>query len=84
MQAKVAGLEAHTERQDYRSAELRHALDGKRSEQLPPDTRQLAFEDLETAVAEAQAARNAVTAVSYTHLDVYKRQEHLPRRCGSG
>lgn len=61
MQAKVAGLEAHTERQDYLIAELRHALYGKRSEQLPPDARQLAFEDLETAVAEAEAARNAVT-----------------------
>lgn len=36
MQAKVAGLEAQTERQDYLIAELRHALYGKRSEQLPP------------------------------------------------
>ena len=57
MQAKVAGLEARTERQDYLIAELRHALYGKRSEQLSPDARQLAFEDLETAVAEAEAAR---------------------------
>lgn len=55
MQAKVAGLEAQTQRQDYLIAELRHALYGKRSEQLPPDERQLAFEDLETAVAEAEA-----------------------------
>ena len=47
MQAKVAGLEAHTERQDYLIAELRHALYGKRSEQLPCDERQLAFEDLD-------------------------------------
>lgn len=60
MQAKVAGLEAQTERQDYLVAELRHALYGKRFEQLPPDERQLAFEDLETAVAEADAARNAL------------------------
>ena len=37
MQAKVAGLEAHTERQDYLIAELRHALYGKRSEQMNPD-----------------------------------------------
>lgn len=36
MQAKVAGLEAQTERQDYLIAELRHALYGKRSEQLGP------------------------------------------------
>ena len=61
MQAKVAGLEAQTERQDYLIAELRHALYGKRSEQLlPPDARQLAFEDLETVVAEAEAARDAL------------------------
>ena len=62
LQAKVAGLEAHTERQDYLIAELRHALYGKRSEQLDPDERQLAFEDLETAVAEAEAAREALNA----------------------
>lgn len=61
LQAKVAGLEAQTERQDHLIAELRHALYGKRSEQLPPDARQLAFEDLETAVAEAEATRDAVT-----------------------
>ncbi len=60
MQARVAGLEAQTERQDYLIAELRHALYGKRSEQLPPDARQLAFENLETAVAEAQAAQKAL------------------------
>jgi len=54
MQAKVAGLEAHTERQDYLIAELRHAPYAKRSEQLDPDDRQLAFEDPETAVVEAE------------------------------
>ena len=62
LQAEVAGLRAQTERQDYLIAELRHALYGKRSEQLDPDDHQLAFEDLETAVAEAEAARNALAA----------------------
>jgi len=62
MQAEVAGLRAHTERQDYLIAELRHALYGKKSEQLDPDARQLAFEDLETAVAEAEAAVDASVA----------------------
>lgn len=62
LQAEVAGLRAQTERQDYLIAELRHALYGKRSEQLDPDDRQLAFEDLETAVAEAEAAGNASAA----------------------
>ena len=37
MQAEVMGLRAQTERQDYLIAELRHALYGKRSEQLNPD-----------------------------------------------
>jgi len=34
--------------------ELRHALYGKKSEKLAPDDRQLCFEDLEVAVAEAE------------------------------
>lgn len=87
MQAEVADLRAQTERQDYLIAELRHALYGKRSEQLDPDARQLAFEDLETAVAEAEAAREALTA---RNADGTQRRpaakrnlghlpEHLPR-----
>lgn len=87
LQAEVAGLRAQTERQDYLIAELRHALYGKRSEQLNPDDRQLAFEDLETAVAEAEAARNALAAPNAdgtTKRPAAKRNlghlpDHLPR-----
>ena len=87
MQAEVEGLRAQTERQDYLIAELRHALYGKRSEQMNPDDRQLAFEDLETAVAEAEAAREAVTvrnADGTTRRPAAKRNlghlpDHLPR-----
>lgn len=87
MQAEVAGLRAQTERQDYLIAELRHALYGKRSEQLDPDDRQLAFEDLETAVAEAEAARDAIAtcnANGTTRRPAAKRNlghlpDHLPR-----
>ena len=87
LQAEVAGLRAQTERQDYLIAELRHALYGKRSEQLDPDDRQLAFEDLETAVAEAEAARNALAAPNAdvtTKRPAAKRNlghlpDHLPR-----
>ena len=87
LQAEVAGLRAQTERQDYLIAELRHALYGKRSEQLDPDDRQLAFEDLETAVAEAEAVRNALAAPSAdvtTKRPAAKRNlghlpDHLPR-----
>lgn len=87
MQARVTGLEAQTERQDYLIAELRHALYGKRSEQLSPDARQLAFEDLETAVAEAEAAREALAernADGKPRRPAAKRNlghlpDHLPR-----
>jgi transposase len=79
MQAKVAGLEAHTSRQDYLIAELRHALYGKRSEQLDPDARQLAFEDLETAVAEAEAAGEALNACN---ADGTQRRQAAKRNLG--
>jgi Transposase and inactivated derivatives len=87
MQARVAGLEAQTERQDYLIAELRHALYGKRSEQLDPDERQLAFEDLETAVAEAEATRDVLVernADGKPRRPAAKRNlghlpDHLPR-----
>lgn len=87
MQAKVAGLEALTKRQDYLIAELRHALYGKRSEQLVPDGRQLAFEDLETAVAEAGVARDVLVecnADGKPRRPAAKRNlghlpDHLPR-----
>ena len=85
--AAVIGLSTQTERQDYLIAELRHALYGKRSEQLDPDDRQLAFEDLETAVAEAGAARDALAAPNadgLTRRPAAKRNpghlpDHLPR-----
>jgi len=87
LQAEVAGLRAQTERQDYLIAELRHALYGKKSEQLDPDARQLAFEDLETAVAEAKAAADASVARNAdgtTRRPAAKRNlghlpDHLPR-----
>ncbi len=85
MQAEVVGLRAQTERQDYLIAELRHALYGKRSEQLNPDDRQLAFEDLETAVAEGEAVKDAShNADVTTKRPAVKRNlghlpDHLPR-----
>lgn len=87
MQAEVAGLRAQTGRQDHLIADLRHALRGKRSGQLDKDARQLAFEDLETAVAEAEAAGealNARNADGTTRRPAAKRNlghlpDHLPR-----
>jgi len=87
LQAKVAGLEAQTERQDCLIAQLRHALYGKRSERLAPDERQQAFADLEAAVAEAGAAREALAernADGKPRRPAAKRNlghlpDHLPR-----
>jgi transposase len=47
-------LKAANKRLEHLVAELNHAVHGKRSEKLSEDDRQLAFEDLEVAVAEAE------------------------------
>jgi len=52
----IAELKHLTDRQEHLIAELRHARFGKKSEKLCEDERQLAFEDLEVAVAETQEA----------------------------
>src|SRR6056297_2717878 len=52
--ARAAELEEIVKRLDHLVAELNHVVHGKRSEKLSEDDRQLAFEDLETAVAEAE------------------------------
>uniref|UniRef100_UPI0015538C2D IS66 family transposase n=1 Tax=Mangrovicoccus sp. HB161399 TaxID=2720392 RepID=UPI0015538C2D len=57
--ARVAELEEITRRQEHLIAELNQALYGKKSEKLSDDERQLAFEDLETAVAEVEAQKAA-------------------------
>ncbi|MGC9523750.1 MAG: IS66 family transposase [Anaerolineae bacterium] len=50
--------EANT-RLEHLVAELNHAVHGKRSEKLNEDDRQLAFEDLETAIAEIEEKQDA-------------------------
>ena len=55
-----AELEATNARLEHMVRELNQLAYGKRSEKLTPDERQLAFEDLEIAVAEAQAQSDAV------------------------
>ena len=57
--ARVTELEEITRRLEHLIAELNHALYGKKSEKLSEDDRQLAFEDLETAVAEVEAQKQA-------------------------
>ncbi len=51
-----------TRRQVHLLAELNHALYDKRSVKLTEDERQLAFEDLSIALAEAEAAKKMRTA----------------------
>lgn len=55
-----AELEAVNARLEHMVKELSHLLYGPKSERFTEDERQLAFEDLEVAKAEAQAASDAV------------------------
>jgi transposase len=57
LEADIAMLAEHNRRLEHLVAEFRQALYGKRSEKLSEDARQLAFEDLEAAVAAVEAAQ---------------------------
>ncbi|MEY8837859.1 transposase [Cribrihabitans sp. XS_ASV171] len=52
--ARAAELEEVVKRLEHLVAELNHVVHGKKSEKLHADDRQLAFEDLEIAIAEAR------------------------------
>lgn len=52
--ARVAELEEATQRQAHLIAEMNQALHGKKSEKLSEAERQLAFEELEAALAEVE------------------------------
>ena len=52
--ARAAELEDIVKRLEHLVAELNHVVHGKKSEKLSDDDRQLAFEDLEIAVAEVE------------------------------
>lgn len=56
--ARVAQLEEISKRQEHLIAEMHHALYGKKSEKLNDDDRQLAFEDLEVALAEVEEQKS--------------------------
>jgi hypothetical protein len=60
-------------------AELNHVVHGKRSEKLSDDDRQLAFEDLETAVAEVETRKAQATPSTRTPRTIRQRNlGHLP------
>ena len=56
-------LQETNRRLEHLIAELNQVLHGKRSEKLNDDERQLAFEDLETALAEAETRQASACAL---------------------
>ncbi|CTQ34331.1 IS66 family transposase zinc-finger binding domain-containing protein [Jannaschia rubra] len=66
-------------RLEHLIAELNQAVHGKRSEKLRDDEHQLAFEDLEAAIAEAKARRDAQAAPRTPSRKVARHNRgHLP------
>lgn len=57
--ARLAELEEINRRLEHLVAELNHVVHGKKSEKLSEDDRQLAFEDLKIAAAEAEEQKQA-------------------------
>ncbi len=79
-----AALEEQVRRLEHLVGEFRQALYGKRSEKLDADARQLAFEDLEAAVAEVEEAKARSTGTSSPSRPAAKRNlgrlpKELPR-----
>ena len=68
-------LKEANRRLEHLVAELNHVVHGKRSEKLSDDDRQLAFEDLEIAVAEVETRREQ--AAPSTQTPRQKRQRNL-------
>ena len=83
LETEVAALTEHNRRLEHLVKEFRQALYGKKSEKLNADERQLAFEDLETAVAEAEEAKSrsdATPSASRTgRTGVKRNQGRLPK-----
>jgi len=84
--ARVAVLEEVNKRLEHLVAEMNHVLHGKKSEKLDEDDRQLAFEDLNIAVSEAEEQKQqaAPDKDKPKRKRVSKRNrgnlpEHLPR-----
>src|SRR6056297_223386 len=59
LKAEATDLKQIVKRLEHLVAELNNVVHGKKSEKLSEDDRQLAFEDLETAVAEVEAQKDA-------------------------
>jgi len=64
LKAEATDLKQIVKRLEHLVAELNHVVHGKKSEKLSEDDRQLAFEDLEAAVAEVERQRDDQAASS--------------------
>lgn len=64
LKAEAGDLKQIVQRLEHLVAELNHVLHGRKSEKLSEDDRQLAFEDLESAVAEVETEHDDQAAVS--------------------
>ncbi|WP_226925861.1 transposase [Meridianimarinicoccus sp. MJW13] len=72
-------LKEANRRLEHLVAELNHVVHGKRSEKLSKDDRQLAFEDLETAVAEVETRKEQAAPSATTPRRSRQRNlGHLP------
>ncbi|MFC4734947.1 IS66 family transposase, partial [Salipiger abyssi] len=72
-------LKEANQRLEHLVAELNHVVHGKRSEKLSDDDRQLAFEDLETAVAEVETRKEQAAPSTRTPRRTRQRNlGHLP------
>tara|TARA_R110000737_G_scaffold58604_1_gene84844 strand:+ start:624 stop:1214 length:591 start_codon:yes stop_codon:yes gene_type:complete len=72
-------LKEANRRLEHLVAELNHIVHGKRSEKLSDDDRQLAFEDLETAVAEVETRKEQAAPSTTTPRRARQRNlGHLP------
>ena len=67
-------------RLEHLVAELNHAVHGKRSEKLSEDERQLAFEDLETAIAEVEESQDTqLSSKGKTRRPARRNRGYLPK-----
>lgn len=83
---EVSDLKEINKRQEHLIAEMQQALYGKRSEKLPEDDRQLAFEDLQIAQAEVEEQKNSAQSGDGTlkrkraaRRNIGNLPDHLPR-----
>jgi transposase len=82
LEDRHAELSAYSERLEYLVKEFRQALLGRRSEKLDPDQLDLLFEELETAIAETEAAvetRDQRQPRQPARRNIGRLPEELPR-----